>query len=99
LALSLGARWAGGSEENPPERLDAAIMLAPVGPLVPRALGAVRKGGRVVCGPPPDERHPAVLTGCYGSVNFSVANLTGCDAAKFLLRRRRASRRRPLRIR
>ena len=46
---SLGAAWAGGSDETPPEPLDAAIIFAPVGDLVPRALKAVRKGGRVVC--------------------------------------------------
>ncbi|MEH2542416.1 MULTISPECIES: zinc-dependent alcohol dehydrogenase family protein [unclassified Bradyrhizobium] len=49
LALSLGAAWAGGSEEQPPVPLDAAIIYAPVGSLVPLALQAVRKGGRVVC--------------------------------------------------
>ncbi len=50
FALSLGASWAGGSEETPPEPIDAAILFAPVGALVPAALRAVRKGGRVVCG-------------------------------------------------
>jgi propanol-preferring alcohol dehydrogenase len=49
LALSLGADWAGASEDSPPAELDAAIIYAPVGPLVPLALRAVRKGGRVVC--------------------------------------------------
>ena len=49
FALSLGAAWAGGSDETPPEPLDAAIIYAPVGALVPAALKAVRKGGRVVC--------------------------------------------------
>ncbi|WP_213289645.1 zinc-dependent alcohol dehydrogenase family protein [Bradyrhizobium sp. sGM-13] len=49
LALSLGAAWAGRSEEKPPVPLDAAIIYAPVGSLVPLALQAVRKGGRVVC--------------------------------------------------
>ena len=49
FAKSLGALWAGGSEEAPPEPLDAAIIFAPVGALVPLALRAVRKGGRVVC--------------------------------------------------
>ena len=44
-----GAVWAGGSEERPPDPLDAAIIFAPVGALVPAALKAVRKGGRVVC--------------------------------------------------
>jgi propanol-preferring alcohol dehydrogenase len=50
FARSLGAVWAGGSDEAPPEPLDAAILFAPVGALVPAALRAVRKGGRVVCG-------------------------------------------------
>lgn len=49
FALDLGCVWAGASTEAPPEPLDAAIIFAPVGPLVPAALGAVRKGGRVVC--------------------------------------------------
>ena len=49
LALELGAEWAGASEEPPPEELDAAILFAPVGALVPAALRAVRKGGVVVC--------------------------------------------------
>ena len=49
LAQSLGADWAGGSEDQPPVPLDAAIIYAPVGALVPLALRAVRKGGRVVC--------------------------------------------------
>src|SRR4029077_4624559 len=45
----LGCRWAGASEELPPEELDAAIIFAPAGALVPAALRAVRKGGAVVC--------------------------------------------------
>ncbi len=49
LALSLDAEWAGASEETPPAELDAAIIYAPVGSLVPLALRSVRKGGRVVC--------------------------------------------------
>jgi alcohol dehydrogenase, propanol-preferring len=49
FALRLGASWAGRSEEAPPEPLDVAIIFAPVGALVPLALKAVRKGGRVVC--------------------------------------------------
>jgi len=49
FARSLGVAWAGGSDELPPEALDAAILFAPVGELVPAALQAVRKGGRVVC--------------------------------------------------
>ena len=50
LAQALGAAWAGASTDEPPELLDAAIIFAPVGSLVPVALRAVRKGGRVVCG-------------------------------------------------
>src|SRR5262249_4978653 len=50
FAESLGATWAGGSDEAPPELLDAAIIFAPGGALVPAALKTVRKGGRVVCG-------------------------------------------------
>ncbi|MEO6601990.1 MAG: alcohol dehydrogenase catalytic domain-containing protein, partial [Polyangiaceae bacterium] len=49
FARSLGAKWAGGSDQMPPEPLDAAIIFATVGDLVPLALKAVRKGGRVVC--------------------------------------------------
>ncbi|HZW72579.1 MAG TPA: zinc-binding alcohol dehydrogenase family protein, partial [Caldimonas sp.] len=50
FARELGAVWAGGSDERPPVELDAAILFAPAGELVPAALAAVRKGGRVVCG-------------------------------------------------
>jgi alcohol dehydrogenase, propanol-preferring len=49
FARSLGAEWAGGSDEAPPEPLDAAIIFAPVGPLVPAALRALDRGGVVVC--------------------------------------------------
>src|SRR5580693_2263152 len=49
FALEVGAAWAGGSDEMPPEPLDAAVIFAAVGELVPQALKAVRKGGRVVC--------------------------------------------------
>ena len=49
FARELGAEWAGGSDVAPPEELDAAIIFAPVGALVPAALGAVRKAGSVVC--------------------------------------------------
>lgn len=49
FARRLGAAWAGSSDDRPPEPLDAAIIFAPVGALVPQALKAVRKGGRVVC--------------------------------------------------
>jgi propanol-preferring alcohol dehydrogenase len=50
FARSLGAVWAGGSDERPPEPLDTALIFAPVGALVPAALAATRKGGTVVCG-------------------------------------------------
>lgn len=50
FALDLGARWAGSSSQPTPEELDAAIIFAPVGELVPKALKDVRKGGKVVCG-------------------------------------------------
>ena len=49
FARALGCAWAGGSDEAPPEELDAAIIFAPVGAIVPQALKQVRKGGRVVC--------------------------------------------------
>lgn len=49
FARSLGCAWAGGSSDDPPQLLDAALIFAPVGELVPRALQAVRKGGRVIC--------------------------------------------------
>src|SRR3984957_11236551 len=50
FARTLGAVWAGGADETPPEKLDAALIFAPVGALVPTALAAVKKGGTVVCG-------------------------------------------------
>src|SRR5262249_15088830 len=50
FARELGAAWAGGSDQRPPEELDAAIIFAPIGALVPAALKATRKGGVVVCG-------------------------------------------------
>lgn len=86
LAKSLGAVWAGGSEEEPPEPLDAAIIFAPVGALVPLALKAVKKGGRVVCG----GIHMSDIPGFpYRDLweerqIVSVANLTREDAREFL---------------
>ena len=85
-ALSLGARWAGGSAELPPEPLDAAILFAPVGALVPAALRAVRKGGRVVCGGihmSDIPQFPYRLLWEERQV-LSVANLTRQDAVEFL---------------
>ena len=50
FARRIGVKWAGGSDETPPESLDAAIIFAPVGPLVPAALRVLERGGTVVCG-------------------------------------------------
>ena len=86
FALSLGAEWAGGSDDKPPEPLDAAILFAPVGALVPAALAAVRKGGRVVCGGIHMSDIPAFpyrLLWEERSV-VSVANLTRADGEEFL---------------
>jgi propanol-preferring alcohol dehydrogenase len=84
-AKELGAIWAGGSDEMPPEKLDAAIIFASVGPLVPMALGALAKGGIVVCGgihmsdipsfPYADLWEERIIT--------SVANLTRRDGEEF----------------
>jgi len=86
FALRLGADWAGGSDETPPEPLDAAIIYAPAGELVPAALRAVRKGGKVVCGGIHMSDIPAfpyaILWGERELV--SVANLTRADAHDFL---------------
>ncbi len=86
FARSLGAVWAGGSDEMPPEPLDAAIIFAPVGALVPAALAAVKKGGRVVCG----GIHMSDIPGFPYRLLWeerqllSVANLTRRDAYEFL---------------
>jgi propanol-preferring alcohol dehydrogenase len=86
FARSLGAIWAGGSDETPPQELDAAIIFAPIGSLVPAALRVLRRGGRVVCGgihmtdipafPYRDLWHERTIC--------SVANLTRRDAEEFL---------------
>jgi alcohol dehydrogenase, propanol-preferring len=86
FAHELGAVWAGGSDQTPPERLDAAIIFAPVGPLVPAALRAVERGGTVVCAgihmsPIPSFSYD-ILWG--ERVLRSVANLTRRDAEEFL---------------
>ena len=85
-AKELGAVWAGGSDEMPPEKLDAAIIFASLGPLVPTALHALAKGGILVCGgihmtdipsfPYVDLWEERVIT--------SVANLTRHDGDEFL---------------
>jgi alcohol dehydrogenase, propanol-preferring len=86
FALKLGAVWAGGSDATPPEPLDAAIIFAPVGALVPIALRAVKKGGRVVCG----GIHMSDIPDFPYRILWeerqivSVANLTRQDAREFL---------------
>jgi propanol-preferring alcohol dehydrogenase len=86
FAKSLGAVWAGGSDEAPPEQLDAAIIYATVGDLVPLALKAVRKGGRVVCA----GIHMSDIPGFPYRILWeerqllSVANLTRQDGLDFL---------------
>jgi alcohol dehydrogenase, propanol-preferring len=85
-ARSLGAVWTGGSTALPPEPLDAAILFAPVGALVPAALAAVRKGGRVVCGGIHMSDIPAFPYRLLWEERqiLSVANLTRQDAVEFL---------------
>jgi propanol-preferring alcohol dehydrogenase len=85
FARELGAVWAGSSLEKPPVALDSAIIFAPVGALVPRALEAVRKGGRVVCGGIHMSDIPAMPYGIlWGERELvSVANLTREDAFQF----------------
>ena len=86
FALEMGAIWAGDSDRAPPDELDAAIIFAPVGSLVPAALRSVRKGGVVVCG----GIHMSDIPGfpyqiLWGErVLRSVANLTRQDAKDFL---------------
>jgi len=86
FARELGAVWAGGSDEAPPEKLDAAIIFAPVGPLVPAALRALRKGGVVVCGGIHMSDIPQFPYDILWEerVVRSVANLTRDDAREFL---------------
>jgi propanol-preferring alcohol dehydrogenase len=86
FARSLGVEWAGGSDQAPAEGLDAAIIYAPDGALVPKALAAVRKGGRVVCAGIHMSEIPSfsydLLWGERQLV--SVANLTRQDGVEFL---------------
>jgi propanol-preferring alcohol dehydrogenase len=86
FARSLGAVWAGGSDEPPPQPLDAAIIFAPVGALVPPALQAVKKGGRVVCGGIHMSDIPSFPYRILWEERSlaSVANLTREDAREFL---------------
>jgi propanol-preferring alcohol dehydrogenase len=85
LARSLGACWAAASEEPPPMPLDAAIIYAPVGELVPLALRAVRKGGRVVCAGIHMSDIPSFPYDILWEERqlLSVANLTRNDGAEF----------------
>ncbi|MBI2532463.1 MAG: zinc-dependent alcohol dehydrogenase family protein, partial [Deltaproteobacteria bacterium] len=86
FAINLGAVWAGGSNELPPVKLDAAIIFAPAGELVPQALKAVGKGGTVVCG----GIHMSDIPSFPYSILWeersicSVANLTRRDGEEFL---------------
>ena len=84
-ARKLGAVWAGGSDEMPPEKLDAAIIFASVGPLVPAALRALAKGGIVVCGGIHMSDIPSFpYAGLWEErVITSVANLTRRDGEEF----------------
>lgn len=86
LARELGCEWTGPSDEQPPARLDAAIIFAPAGDLVPRALAAVGKGGTVVCGGihmSDIPSFPYALLWGERTVR-SVANLTRRDGVEFL---------------
>jgi propanol-preferring alcohol dehydrogenase len=86
FAKRVGAVWAGGTDEKPPEELDAAIIFAPVGALVPVALGAVAKGGTVVCAGIHMSDIPSFSYDLlWGERTVrSVANLTRQDGAEFL---------------
>ena len=86
FARQLGATWAGGSDELPPQSLDAAIIFATVGDLVPLALKAVRKGGRVVCAGIHMSDIPSFPYGLLWEERqlVSVANLTRQDGIDFL---------------
>jgi alcohol dehydrogenase, propanol-preferring len=86
FALELGATWAGGSQEAPPEQLEAAIIFAPHGALVPLALRAVAPGGVVVCGGIHMSDIPAFPYSSLWEERTlrSVANLTRRDAEEFL---------------
>lgn len=86
LAMDLGAVWAGGATEEPPEKLDASIIFAPAGELVPPALQALKKGGRLILGgihmsPVPSFEYPLIY---YERSIRSVANNTRDDGHEFM---------------
>jgi propanol-preferring alcohol dehydrogenase len=85
FARSLAVAWAGGSDETPPVPLDAAIIFAPVGALIPQALRVLRKGGRVICGGIHMSDIPSFAYRLLWQEReiVSVANLTRADAAAF----------------
>jgi propanol-preferring alcohol dehydrogenase len=85
-AIKLGSIWAGGSDEMPPKKLDAAIIFAPVGALIPAALRAVAKGGVVVCGGIHMSDIPSFpyVDLWKERMICSVANLTRRDGEEFL---------------
>ncbi len=86
FARRLGATWAGGSDERPPEELDAALIFAPVGALVPAALAAVARGGTVVCAGIHMSEIPAFAYELLWGERLlrSVANLTRADGEALL---------------
>ncbi|HKV67070.1 MAG TPA: hypothetical protein VJN72_03200 [Gaiellales bacterium] len=86
FARELGAEWAGGSDRRPPEELDAAILFAPAGELVPTALAALAKGGTVVCAGIHMSDIPSFpYELLWGERQVrSVANLTRADGEEFL---------------
>ncbi len=86
LAVELGARWAGASTDTPPQPLDAAILYAPVGALVPQALAAVRPGGSVVCAGIHMSDIPSFPYDLLWGERrlLSVANLTRADGRAFM---------------
>ena len=86
FARALGCAWAGGSDQEPPDELDAAIIFAAVGSLVPQALRHVRKGGRVVCAGIHMSDIPTFpYADLWGERSIlSVANLTRADGLEFL---------------
>jgi propanol-preferring alcohol dehydrogenase len=86
FARGLGVNWAGGSEQMPPEPLDAAIIYATVGDLIPLALKALRKGGRVVCAGIHMSDIPSFPYDLLWNERqiLSVANLTRRDGLDFL---------------